>query len=350
MLQGGDCAESFEDPDADEPGAGPRHPAPRRAHRPHRRPVRQAALGRPRDQGRRQPAVVPRRQRQPRAVHRGGSHAGSRAAVARLRARRLDAQLRARAGRRRLRRPAPPRVLGHLVRPRRAPRRRVPPHRRSDPRGHLVRHRGHRHRRHAAQAGRLLHQPRGAGAALRRGPDPHRAAPPRLVQPVDPHAVDRHAHRRRRWRPRRVPPRHREPAGHQDRPGDDPRVADRAAGRARPRPQARPDHADPPHGRRQGRDLPARAGRGGARHRPHGAVDVRPDARQHRDHAAGREDPALRQDPVGDRGQLPPAPPARRPPRRRALRDDRRGRHRAEPRRRRGADGLQGRRHRRRPA
>ena len=101
-----------QDPAADEPGAAARHEEAGDPRRPHRRPVRQAALRRHRDAGRRDAAELSRRPRQPPGLHGGRARARSRAAAARLRARGADAELRARADRRRLRRPAPPGVLG----------------------------------------------------------------------------------------------------------------------------------------------------------------------------------------------------------------------------------------------
>ena len=56
--------------------------------------------------------------------------------------------------------------------------------------------RDHRDRDRGAAPGRRLHQPRGARVALRAGADPRRAAPRRSLQPVDALPVDRHAHRR----------------------------------------------------------------------------------------------------------------------------------------------------------
>ena len=116
LLQGGDCAESFDHCDSGtianklkillqmslvlahgRPEAGdPRGPL--------RRPVRQAALRRFRNARRRHAAQLSRRPHQPSRVHRGRPHAGSAADAARLRARRPDAQLHPRAGEPRLRR------------------------------------------------------------------------------------------------------------------------------------------------------------------------------------------------------------------------------------------------------
>ena len=62
--------------------------------------------------GRRHAAQLPRRHDQPRRVHRRGADAQSGAAAARLRAVRAHDQFHPLADRRRLRRPAPPRILG----------------------------------------------------------------------------------------------------------------------------------------------------------------------------------------------------------------------------------------------
>ena len=169
--------------------------------------------------------------------------------AARLRARGADAQLHPRADRRRLRRPAPPRVLGRLVREHRRAGR-IPADRRVDPRVARLRRRDHRRRERGRCAASTSTQPRGARAAVRAGADAPGAAPARLVQPVDALPVDRHAHRAARRRARRVLPRHPQSDRHQDRPGDDDRLAAAPARRARSRPRARPDHADPADGRR----------------------------------------------------------------------------------------------------
>ena len=71
--------------------------------------------------------------------------------------------------------------------------------------------------RRGADAGRLLHEPRGAEPALRVGADPPGPAPRRLVRSDHPLPLDWRANARARRRARRVLPRHREPGRHQAR-------------------------------------------------------------------------------------------------------------------------------------
>ena len=293
LLQGGDCAETLddcsslgdhgqaEDPAPDEPRAGLGGCAPGRPRRPLRRPVRQAALGRLRGERRRPPADLPRRPRQPRRLHRRRPRARPAAAAARLRARGAHAQLHPRSGRRRLRRPPPPRVLGPRLRRALAARRRVPPDGRGDRRVAALHGDARRARRRRDAAGRLLHQPRGAAPRVRAGADPPGAAPRGLVQPLDPLPLDRPAHARHRRRARRVLPRHRQPDRREDRPGHHARPARAPARRAPPGQRAGPAHAHPPLRRGQDRGRAAAAGRGGARERQARALGLRPDARQH---------------------------------------------------------------------
>ena len=104
LLQGGDCAESFAEHGADhirdffrvflQMAVDP-DPWRRQAGgqgRPHRRPVRQAALVRHRDHRRRDAAVLSRRHHQRHRLHARGAHARSGAAAARLPAVGGDAQ------------------------------------------------------------------------------------------------------------------------------------------------------------------------------------------------------------------------------------------------------------------
>ena len=88
-----------------------------RARRAHRRPVREAALGRHRDARRRDAAELSRRHRQSPGIHAPRiATPDPQLPAARLRARGADAELRALADRRRLRRPASPGVLGPRLR------------------------------------------------------------------------------------------------------------------------------------------------------------------------------------------------------------------------------------------
>ena len=124
LLQGGDCAESFEDCESDNIAKrlkillqmslvllqGLKKPIIRVGR--FRRPVRQAALGGHRDSGGRDVAVLSRRQRQSAGLQRRRARTGPRTLVARLRARVADFELRARADRRRFCRSASSRILG----------------------------------------------------------------------------------------------------------------------------------------------------------------------------------------------------------------------------------------------
>ena len=76
-----------------------------------------------------------------------------------------------------------------------------------------------------------------------------------------------------------------------------------------------------------------RADRGGARDRRAGAVDLRPDAWQHRDDRERRQDAPVRQHPCRARDRVPRPSRVGQPPGRRALRADGRGRHRVHGRR-----------------
>ena len=253
--------------------------------RPHGRPVRQAALVQRREDRRRRAAVLPRRQRQRLRVHGRRAPARSRAHGAGLQPVGRDAQPAARLRPGRLCRPArgqslEPRLraqlagVGALPGPRRAPRRDAELH------GRLRAQLGD----HAAdRRDRLLHQPRGAAAALRGGADPRRFDLGRLVRLLGPHAVDRRPHAPARRRACRVPARRAQSARLQGRPvalGRRHAAPDR---HAQPRQRARPHRHHRPHGRRQGGREAAAAGARGEARRPLGGVVVRSHARQHRD-------------------------------------------------------------------
>ena len=294
-------ADEAEDPAADEPRARARHAQAGRPHRPHRRPVREAALGRHRDARRRHAA---------RATAATSSTAPSsppriaspirRCMLARTSAPALTLNfIRALidGGFADLHHPE----YWDCARSRRTRRTRTQYQHIVDSIGESLdfveRDRGRRGRRAAPR--RLLHEPRSARAALRAGADAPGAAPARLVQPVDALPVDRHAHRAARRRARRVLPRHPQPARHQDRPGDDARLAASACSTCSiPSDEPGRHHADPPHGRRQGRRRSCRrSSRPSARAGRTRAVGLRSDARQHRDHAAGHQDAPVRQHP-----------------------------------------------------
>ena len=124
LLQGGDCAESFEDCESDNIAKrlkillqmslvllqGLKKPIIRVG--PVRGSIRQAAFGGHRNPRRRYFAHLSGRQRQSTRLQRRRARAGSRASAAGLRARLAHLELRACADRRRFRRFAPPGILG----------------------------------------------------------------------------------------------------------------------------------------------------------------------------------------------------------------------------------------------
>ncbi len=237
--------------------------------------VREAALGRLRDAGRRLAAELPRRPRQPQPVHGGRPRAGSRADAARLRARGAHAELRALADRRRLRRPAPSRELGP------APSSASRPSRTSIarwcdawPTGSTSssRSRAPRSTMRDASSSSLA---RGPALCVRAGADALPAASRELVQPDDALSVDRRAHGGARRRARRVLPRHRESDRCQDRAGHDAQRASSSAGDAQSDQRAGPADADSPLRRRARGRQAAGAHRDRADGRGNGAVDVR---------------------------------------------------------------------------
>ncbi len=151
-----------------------------------------------------------------------------------------------------------------------------------------------------AQDHRFLHQPRGAAARLRAGADARGLDAARhLVRHLRAHGLDRRPHPPARPRPCRVLPRHHESARPQVRPVVQGRRDDAADRRAQSGERARPAHADRPARRRQGRrDAAADDPRGEARG-PLGGVVVRSDARQHHHGDHRLQDPAVRPDPQG---------------------------------------------------
>ena len=105
--------------------------------------------------------------------------------------------------------------------PRRFPRQReIPGARRPHHRGAGLHARLRHQPRHRAAAAldRFLHEPRGAAARLRAGDDPRRFDERRLVRHLRPHAVDRRPHAPAGRRPCRILPRHQQPDRHQMRP------------------------------------------------------------------------------------------------------------------------------------
>ena len=146
-----------------------------------------------------------------------------------------DDELRARADRRRLRRPAPPRILGPGL-GRSTRRCRDEYHRMVAAVGDAVRFMETISRRGAAQPQprRLLHLARSAAAALRGGADAAGAAAVGLVQPQHALPVDRHAHGGARRRARRVLPRHPQPDRGEDRAVGDAGPAAAPGRRAQP--------------------------------------------------------------------------------------------------------------------
>jgi len=180
----------------------------------------------------------------------------------------------------------------------------------------------------------VFNQPRGARAALRAGPDPPGAAPARLVQTYRPHFP---------WigmRTAQLDGAHvefhrgiRNPLGIKI---GSAMTTDWLLGLLAA--------LDPEHqpgritlivrmGAAQVASKLPPAGRGGARRRPRGPVDVRSDARQHRDHRGRDQDPAVRQDRRRARAELRASHRAGLAARRRAHRAHRRERHRVHRRR-----------------
>ena len=101
------------------------------------------------------------------------------------------------------------------------------------------------------------------------------------VRRVGPLRVDRRAHPPARRRARRAAPPHPQPDRRQARPDHDRRRRARAGRAAQPGQRAGPAHLHHPHGRRQDPRRPADAGREGRRRRRRGRLGLRPDARQH---------------------------------------------------------------------
>ena len=224
LLQGGDCAESFAEHGANNirdffrvlPADGGGADLCRRGAggegRPHRRPVRQAALLADGKDRWRRAAELPRRHRQRYRVHRRSAHSRSAAPgrglppvggdaepVARLRHRRLR-QSRQRASVD-ARLPEGFAAVAPLQGTGRPHLRRAELHARLRPRSGKP-SRAARHR--------LLHQPRGAAARLRAGLHPGRFHHRRLVRHLGSHDLDRRPHPPARSRPCRVFPRHQE--------------------------------------------------------------------------------------------------------------------------------------------
>ena len=165
-----------------------------------------------------------------------------------------------------------------------------------------------------AQEHRVLHQPRGAAARLRAGDDARGFDAPRhLLLHLGPHAVDRRPHPPARSRARRVLPRHHQPDRAQVRSVDQARRAAAADRHPQSGERAGPPHADRAARRRQGRRPAAGHGpRGQARRHGRGVV-VRSDARQHHHLGDRLQDPAVRPHPVGseDASSRSTAPKAR---------------------------------------
>ena len=252
--------------------------------RPHRRPVRQAALVADRDDRRRRAAELPRRHRQRHRVHRGGAHARS------------AAPDRWPTGSRRRRSTccAPSRpaamptsssvhqwMLGFVKDSPQSRRYQELADRITETLDFMRACGLDLEEPSGAARDRFLHQPRGAAARLRAGDDPRRFHHRRLVRDLRPHDLDRRPHPPARPRPCRVFPRHQEPDRPEVRPVAEagrPAAADR---RAQSRQRAGPADADLPLRRRQGRRAPAGADPRGEARRPRGGVVVRSDARQH---------------------------------------------------------------------
>ena len=265
LLQGGDCGERFDDCRPD-PIAGKlkillkmslilvfgRNQRVIRVGRfagQYAKP-RSAADRNPR---RRDAAQLPRRSGQSPRLHGRSPHARPAAAAARLRTRRADVELHSRAGRRRLRRPAPSRALGPRFRATRRAVARLPGDRRVGRQRHPLHGDGRRHVDRRIEPRRVLHQPRRAAPRLRAGADPAGAARRQVVQPHHAFPLDRRPHAGDRRRPRRVFPRHRQSDRGEGRPHDDARATDRSGRRSESRERAGPADADPSLRRRPDR-------------------------------------------------------------------------------------------------
>ena len=128
---------------------------------------------------------------------------------------------------------------------------------------------------------RCLHQPRSAAARLRAGDDAAGFDHRRLVLHLGPHGLDRRPHAPARSRACGIFPRHQESDRPEMRALAQARRARPADRRAQSRQRAGPAHADLPLRRRQGGRPPAGAGARRAARGQGGGVVVRSDARQH---------------------------------------------------------------------
>ena len=138
-----------------------------------------------------------------------------------------------------------------------------------------------RHRRRRVPDRRLLLQPRGADPGVRARADPDRLPHPAAVRRLRALPLDRRADPAAGRRPRRAAAARPQSARGQARPDHHRRHRAGAGRPARSRPRARPDHLHHPDG---GGPDPRRAARRrgqGDRQRPAGGLDLRPDARQH---------------------------------------------------------------------
>ena len=106
--------------------------------------------------------------------------------------------------------------------------------------------------------GRLPHLPRGAAARVRARDDAHRQPHRHAVRRLGPLRLDRRAHQRPRRRPRRAAQPGPQPDRRQGRPALDARRPDRPRRQAQPRQRGRPAHLHHPDGRRPDPRRPAR--------------------------------------------------------------------------------------------
>ncbi len=226
-------------------GARPCHGTSGGHGRPPGGPVRQAALGLHRDEGRARTARLPGRRRERLRLHRGGPH------------------------------PRPPAPRPHLQRLRRHPQSRAGVrHARADGRGRSRRRtagvrgritvpravRGTRRRdraggrarpgRRCAHPRRSVHLARGPAPGLRVRPDEDGRRHRQAVRGLGPSAVDRRAHPAARRSPCRVLRRHQQPDRGEDRPGHRHRRTAPAHRQAGPRARSGPAHPHRADGRR----------------------------------------------------------------------------------------------------
>ncbi len=189
------------------------------------------------------------------------------------------------------RRNRPPRLSRRHRQRHRLRRRRAP----AEPRAHVPRLRpGRGHARPPRRT--ALDQPRGAAASVRAGPGAPRQGKRALLCLFRPFPVDRRPHRLPGLGPCRVRARNRQPARDQVRSVAGAGNAAAPARGPEPGARARPHHPHRAHGSRSRRRASAAIAACGRASGAAGALGLRSDARQHRPHRGGRQDPAAGDD------------------------------------------------------